>query len=394
MIKSRYIVRNITEDLKEKMVFIGGPRQVGKTTLAQSVSTNSYNNEKTDYLNWDNPIDRKRILEQSFHADAKLLIFDELHKYRHWKNHLKGIYDTNGGRFHILVTGSARLDLYRRGGDSLLGRYHYHRLHPFSVAEMLSNEWSGQQPFSELTFPSNVDTNKHYGDLFAFGGFPEPLLKHDERTLRRWHNERIERLVKDDIRDVEMVRDLSALQILSDVLPSRVGSKLSLNSLRKDLQVTHKTISHWVDILERFYYHFRLYPYQSKFFSALRKEPKLYLYDWSQVHDEGARLENMVASHLLKLVHFLYDVQGYKAELWFLGDKEGREVDFLVTIDKKPWFGVEAKLSDTSSSKWLNYFADKLNIPYLYQVVGVDDLDIIQNNVRIISASKFLSGLV
>lgn len=394
MLQSRYLEAVVTSDLGEKMVFIGGPRQVGKTTMARIIGAGHY--ATTDYLNWDNPADRRRILDGRFTADAKLLIFDEVHKYRQWKNHLKGLFDTQRDRFHILVTGSARLDFYRRGGDSLLGRYHYFHLHPFSVVELLGIAPTIFPPFSELQF-SNTSSHalrEHFNALFHFGGFPEPLFRHDERTLRRWQNERIDRLIKEDIRDVELVRDISALQVLGEVLPSRVGSKLSLNSLREDLQVAHKTIASWVDILERFYYHFRVQPFGSRRFHSLRKEAKLYLWDWSQVHNDSARFENIVASHLLKFIHFLHDAEGYKAELWYIGDVEGREVDFFVTVDQKPWFAVEVKQSDTTPSKHLNYFAAKLHIPFLYQVVGNADVDLIQGKIRIISIERFLSGFV
>jgi len=184
------------------------------------------------------------------------------------------------------------------------------------------------------------------------------------------------------------------LQILAEILPSRVGSALSLNSLREDLEVAFGTIKLWVDILERFYYHFRIYPFSTNAIKSLRKEPKMYLWDWSQVPDEGAKLENMVASHLLKLCHYLYDAKGFKAELFYLRDIEKKEVDFLVAIDKKPWMAIEVKTSDQNISKSLLYFGRKLAIPYLYQLVKIPDVDFIQDNVRVMSVDKFLRGLV
>ena len=205
---------------------------------------------------------------------------------------------------------------------------------------------------------------------------------------------RMERLVKDDIRDIETIRDLSALQILVDLLPAKVGSLLSLNSLREDLLVAHGTITLWMDILEKFYYHFRIYPFSASTIKSLRKESKMYLWDWSQVPDENAKLENIVASHLLKLCHFLHDANGHKAELFYLRDNEQREVDFLVTVDKKPWLAVEVKNSDQKVSKNLLYFGRKLNIPFKYQLVNLPDLDFLQKDVRVMSIDKFLSGLI
>ncbi|HEY4494951.1 MAG TPA: DUF4143 domain-containing protein, partial [Candidatus Paceibacterota bacterium] len=233
-----------------------------------------------------------------------------------------------------------------------------------------------------------------FDQLFQFGGFPEPFIKKDLKTLRRFHNERLDRIVREDIRDIENVRDLSSLQVLVEILPGRVGSLFSANSLKEDLGVTHKTISLWLDVLERFYYHFRIYPFTSTTIRSLRKEPKVYLWDWSQIDNEAARFENMVASHLLKTIHFLYDTEGYKAELHFLRDREGREVDFLVSVNKKPWMAVEVKLSNKEISKNLKYFSERLKIPFIYQVVKEKGVDFTVNGIRAISADKFLSGLV
>lgn len=391
MIKHRYLQKFIISDLKNKMVFIGGPRQVGKTTLAKYIGENNY--KKYNYLNWDSREDRKTILQGKFRAESKLVIFDEIHKYKQWKNYIKGEFDKYKNQFHILVTGSARFDLYKKGGDSLMGRYHYYRLHPFSLSEALGIE-PKIKIFKELFFNSAKKNYKIFTDLLAFGGFPEPFIKKDYKTLRRFHNERMDRLVKEDIRDIEQIRDLSALQILVEILPSRVGSLLSLNNLREDLQVAHKTISSWVDILERFYYIFRIYPFSVKTIKSLRKEPKMYLWDWSQIEDEGIKLENIIASHLLKTVHFLYDTQGHKAELHFLRDIEGREVDFLITVNKKPWIAVEVKSSDQQPSKHLKYFSQKLKIPFVFQVIKETGVDFFQDNIRVLSADKFLSGVV
>jgi len=392
MIKDRYLHSVIIPDLKNKMVFIGGPRQVGKTTLAKLIARKSY--KKFTYLNWDNREDRKTILNAKFEASSTLLIFDELHKYKEWKNYIKGEFDKYKDKFHIIVTGSARLDLYRRGGDSLMGRYHYYRLHPFSLREIIKLN-PNIQILKELNFSyTNKNIANQFKQLFVFGGFPEPFLKKDYKTLRRFHNERLDRLIQGDIRDVETVRDLSSLQILVEILPEKIGSLFSLNSLREDLEVTHKTISLWVDILEKFYYHFRIYPFASSTIKSLRKEPKLYLWDWSQVENKANKLENIIASHLLKMAHFLYDAQGYKAELYFLRDAEAREVDFLITINKKPWFAVEVKLSNIKPSKHLRYFIKKLKIPYAYQVIKKSNIDFLQDNIRVISADKFLTGLI
>jgi len=389
MLKERYLTKYILEDLHEKMVFLGGPRQVGKTTLCREILGAHF--EKPAYFNWDNRADRKMIMAATWPADAQLLIFDEIHKYRQWKQLIKGEFDKHKDTFKFIVTGNARLDLYRRGGDSLQGRYHHYRLHPFTLAELESihNEYS---IFNELTLNRGF-YQETLDALGTFGGFPEPFTKQNMRHLRRWHNEKIERMFREDIRDLEAIRDIGNMKLMSDMLPTKVGASLSLNSIREDLEVSHRAVTHWMDVLESFYYHFRIYPYTSKKIRSLKKEPKLYLWDWSEVMDDGRRFENLIASHLLKFVHFLAEYEGYRAELSYLRDVDKREVDFLVTIDGKPWFAVEAKLADTALSPSLGYFRDRLSIPYVYQVVKKENIDLLEKGGRILSAAKFLAAL-
>jgi len=280
-----------------------------------------------------------------------------------------------------------------KGGDSMLGRYFHYVLHPLTLAEVTHSKTS-TEPFKELLFHQNRKEQVEALVLLnRFGGFPEMFVAQNPRDLRRWHNDRVDRLIREDIRDVENLRDLSSLQLLVDMIPSKAGGLLSLNSLREDMQVSHKTVSLWMDVLERFYYHFRVYPYQNSLIKSLRKEPKLYLWDWTQLENEGARFENLVASHLLKMCDYLRDVEGYKAKLFYIRDVEQRETDFLVAIDNKPWFCVEVKLSATNVSSSLRYFMQKIKAPFGYQVVMTDGVDLINDQVRIISASKFLASI-
>lgn len=390
MLKDRYLTRLVIDDLKEKMVVVGGPRQVGKTTLCKELVGDAFKHPA--YYNWDNRRDRRAILDGSCPGEAGILIFDEIHKYRKWKSLIKGEYDNLHDRLKFLVTGSARLDLYRRGSDSLQGRYHYYRLHPFTLAEFIGR-WSPPAAGRSLTFPESKD-QESLATLMKFGGFPEPLLRQNERHLRRWGNERIERLFREDIQDLELIRDIGSMKLLSDILPGKVGSLLSLNSIREDLDVSFRAVSHWVDVLESFYYAFRIYPHAAKTIRSLKKEPKLYLWDWSEVNGEAARFENLVASHLLKLVHYLVDHEGYKAGLSYLRDTQKREVDFLVTLDSRPWFAVEAKLGNDGLSPALLYFKERMKIPFVYQVTLAPQIDQIERGCRVISASKFLSALI
>ncbi len=395
MTRHRYLTQNIIEDLKEKMVFLSGPRQVGKTTISTDIIGKIYYPGNYSYYSWDKKQDRAAILHSRW-ADTRLIILDEFHKYKKWKTLLKGEYDTLKSHKQFLITGSARLDTYRKGGDSLQGRYHSYRVHPFSLSE-LNEHYPRVQLFDKenrllpLRFSGN---SQHLDTLLKFGGFPEPLLTQSDTHLRRWHKQRIDRFFREDVRDMTRVMDLDNMRLLGDLLPDKVGSLLSLNTLREDLEVSHRAINSWMKALESFYYHFRIYPYQTKRVRALKKEPKLYMWDWSEVKDIGARFENLIVSHLLKLIHYLQDYEGYDVELHFLRDKDKREVDFLVTVDKKPWFCVEAKLKKDGVPKSLSYFKEKLQIPYAYLVTYEDTSDYTdKDGVKVLPASKFLTAL-
>jgi uncharacterized protein len=384
----RYLAPDVEEDLREKMVFLSGPRQVGKTTLAESLLAK----RPGLYLNWDREKDRASIRAAAWPLDSSLIVLDEIHKYRKWKGWLKGEYDHHRGRHAFLVTGSARLSLYRKGGDSLMGRYYPLRLHPFSVAEAvgLKRPPRAGDPLEIPTTPPGA--REAMESLLRFGGFPEPFLRGDERRHRRWLLLRKEQVLKEDVRDVSNVSDLSSLQILADLLPGRVGSPLSLNSLREDLQAGHRAVSHWVEIFEQLYFCHRVPPFAGRLATTLRKERKAYLWDWSAVEAPGPRFENMVAGHLLKLCHYLKDVEGRRAELQYLRDRSGREVDFLVALDGKPWFAVEVKLSPDEATS-LRYFGSRLAIPRLFLVYRDGPPAFEKGGVFYVPADRFLSAL-
>lgn len=390
MTRERYLTDYIVNDLEEKMVFIGGPRQVGKTTLANKLISTHFN--QWSYYNWDNRDDRKALMISEWPGNSELIILDEIHKYKKWKSFIKGEYDKLKEKYKFLITGSSRLDLFRKGGDSLQGRYHYYRLHPFSLGE-IEGVSKYPLPFKTIEFESDTKGN-NFETLEHFGGFPEPFLRQSSRTLRRWHNERNERLFREDIRNIENLIDINSMILLGDLLPERVGAPLSINAIREDLEVSHRAVTNWINVLEQFYYCFRIYPYIEKKIRSIRKEPKLYLWDWSEVSGEASRFENMIASHLLKLCHFLNDYEGYRAELSYLRNVDKKEVDFIITVDRKPWFAVETKLSDENLSSNLFYFTDRIEIPFVYQVVKKKGINKLKDGIRIISADTFLKALI
>jgi hypothetical protein len=351
---NRYLRAEIAGALREKMAFIGGPRQVGKTTLALSLLSDDAGERHPAYLNWDNPKVPPRLRLGELPPGEPLVILDEIHKYVRWRNLVKGLYDTEKGRRRFLITGSARLDHYRKGGDSLAGRYRYFRLHPFSLRELVP--------------ATGVPDTEALDALFRFGGFPEPVLGQSERGLRLWQRERMTRVIRDDLRDLERVKEISLVEHLADALPERVGSPLSVGNLREDLSVDHKTVERWISILENLYVCFRIAPFGAPRIRAVRKSQKLYLWDWSTVPDEGARFENLVACQLLKYCHWMEDVEGWRMELRYLRDTDLREVDFVVLRDRKPLFAVECKTGDKSTSPAALYFAARSSIPVFYQV--------------------------
>lgn len=354
--RNRYLYTAVNDILSSRMAFIGGPRQVGKTTLAlQFLTPPSVKNPA--YLNWDSIPSRRLLQQGQIPPEAKLLVIDEIHKNRSWRNLLKGIYDTNREDVKIIVTGSARLDHFKRGGDSLFGRSRYFRLHPFSLREL------------------NTSANpQDLKDLLKFGGFPEPFFKAEEKFYRTWSRERLDRVVFTDIRDLENIQDLNAIELLVGALANRVGSPLSIENLRQDLDKSHPTIKRWLDILEALYVCYRISPYGAPKIRAVKKEQKLYLWDWAQVEEPGFRFENLVASHLLKYCHFIEDTEGYKMELRYIRDRDLREVDFVVLKNNKPLFAVESKSGERQLSRHIQYFKERTQIPEFYQVhLGLAD---------------------
>lgn len=370
--KKRYISHQISKDLIRKMVFVAGPRQVGKTTLAKQFLPVS----QVGYLNWDIAFQRELILKHEL-PNTSLWVFDEIHKFRDWRNYLKGVYDQYEKQHQILVTGSAQLDCYRRGGDSLQGRYHYLRLYPLSVAEVGIHNASGLR------------------QLLMLGGFPEPFFTGELIEAKRWSRDYRHRLIEEDLVKLEQIRDLGRLELLMIRLPELVGSPLSINALREDLQVSHATVANWLDIFTRLYAIFRIAPFGSPQLRAVKKEQKHYHFDWSLVQTEGARFENMVAVHLLKWVHFEEDTKARHLELRYFRDIDGREVDFIIIENHVPILAIECKYSDGDISKGLKYFKHHFPQCESWQITMEGQKDYLsKEGIHVSPALSFLATLV
>lgn len=349
------------------MAFVSGPRQIGKTTVCRALSD--------VYWNWDNADDRRILLAgpktmatslglERLRKKPPVVTLDEFHKHAKWKTLLKGFFDTFEKNARVIVTGSSRLDVFRRGGDSLMGRYLLYRMHPWSVAECFYTDI----PEAPVRPPKNI-ADEDWKALCLHGGFPEPFLKREPRFTRRWHSLRLDQLAREDLREVTRVQDLGAIDTLMRILAERSGQQLVYSNLATEVNVSVDTIKRWVDLLGRLHLGFVVRPWFRNVAKSLRREPKWFLRDWSGVDDQGARSETLAACHLLKAVEGWTDMGFGDFELRYLRDKAKREVDFLVVRDRKPWFLVEVKTADTALSPALAHFQRETKAPHAFQAV-------------------------
>lgn len=405
----RYINKQVLDTLEKesKMALISGPRQVGKTTLVKHLLAQK--GAGSGYFNWDVESHRKSILrkpedfwKEKFSGKQKHCIaLDEIHKYPRWKRFLKGLYDSVGRETEILVTGSGRLNVYQRGGDSLFGRYHLFHLHPLSVGELVRREKDNialpeelMRSVSDVQVSSDAETALK--KLFTLNGFPEPYYSSKEETLRRWRREHRHLIIEEDLVGLTLIREIGLVDALVELLPERVGSPLSLNALREDLNVAYNTVKGWIQALSSLYYLFEIRPFSGKLVRSLKREGKVYLFDGSVIESEGARFENLVALHLLKACDTWNDFGYGDYALHYVRDKEKREVDFLITERNHPWMMVECKFNQNVIDRSLEYFSERLNPKHIVQVVYGLDRSVcykLQSGIIISSAARFLAQL-
>jgi len=400
-IRKRFYDTVLNEHLAthRQMAFVSGPRQVGKTTTCR--------NHADNYVNWDNIDDREQILAgparlvERLHLDrlsatTQVALFDELHKHPRWKQFLKGFFDTYADQVRIIVTGSSRMDVYRRGGESLMGRYLLYGMHPFSVAETLHRDIP--DPKRIIRSPGKVK-KQDFDALWDHGGYPEPFLKRDLRFSRRWQSLRTEQLVREDIRDMTQIQQIDQLETLVKLLSDRSAQQLVYSNLARSVRVSVDTVRRWIDALSRLHLGFLIRPWFKNVSRSLRKEPKWFLRDWAGIEDTGARAETFVGCHLLKAVEGWNDLGFGKFQLAYLRDKQQREVDFIVVRDGNPWFLVEVKQQDEAISPALKYYQDQTKAPFAFQVVI--DADYVDadcfarpRGAMVVPARTFLSQLL
>lgn len=383
-----------------QMAFVSGPRQVGKTTTCRGFTPGVH------YYSWDDLSHRTMIVQgPAVLADtlglnhlmetAPFVLFDEIHKYGKWKSFIKGMFDSYSDRVRIVVTGSSRLDVFKKGGDSLMGRYFLYHLHPLSLAEVISPELSE----TEIRPPASQAAEDILPRLLKYGGFPEPFLKASSRFSIRWNGLRQQQLFREDLRDTSRVQEIGQIEILAELLKAQAGHQTSYASLARKVNISVDTAKRWLTTLSAVHYCYLVRPWTKNVTRSLLKEPKVYLWDWSLVDDEGSRYENLVAGHLYKAVQFWNDRGLGVYGLHYLRDKSGREADFVVTKNNAPWFLVEAKLSAGKEiSEALRYYQKMIGAPHAFQVAY--NMDPVNKNCFsihdpiIVPARTFLSQLV
>lgn len=363
----------IIRDLQKKMVLLAGPRQAGKTTLAKEIAKNF---ESSIYLTYDHLEDRRIILEEGWRPSTELIILDEVHKMPNWKNYLKGVYDTKTDKQKILVTGSARLEIFNQVGDSLAGRFFLHRLFPLSPVEC-----------------DRAGIKYSLNRFIERGGFPEPFLAKELIHANRWRMQYVDSLLRTDVLDFENIQNINAIRLIFELLRARVGSPISYTSIAEDVNVSPNTVRKYIQILEALYIIFRVTPHSKNIARSLLKEPKIYFFDAGLVKgDEGTKFENFVALCLLKHVHAKVDYHGENYALRYLQTKERREVDFAIKHEDSITQMIEVKVSNHTIGKGLRYFHDKYKIPGV-QLVKELRQERVEKGVEVIEALDFLKNL-
>ena len=391
-----------------KMIFLTGPRQVGKTFFAKMWLAS--NKSEETYFNWDdpsvmmahkkNPLFFHNVIDEKLSNQPVPLVFDEIHKHTEWRAILKGLFDTNQDKMRLLVTGSARLEFMRKTGDSLLGRYFSYRIFPLGLPEVTGNFshiFSSDESFADGNVLVRQAREAKKGDadeglklLLKFGGFPEPFLKGSERFHRRWQTDYKTLLTKEDVRDLSRISDIKGLETLVEILPTKVGSNLSIPSLSRDLGRKYDTIKNWLNVLEGVYLIFTLSPWYRRISRAIKKEKKLYFFDWSLLSDPGKRFENLIAVALLRMSARLTETGLGNYEVRYIRDREKREVAFVIVKDKEPIALFEAKKNESGISKQERFYSEKLNLPLFRIVQEAEKCEAFPGNCFVIPASNFL----
>lgn len=406
MLKRNLYLKSWDELSREKsMIFLSGPRQAGKTTLAKTIAK-TYPNKL--YFNWDIIANKKKLIQNPLFfqnlnrqdESTPLIIFDEIHKYKNWKNYLKGTYDEFNQDYQFLISGSGRLDVFQKGGDSLAGRYLLFHLFPLTIAELSKKQKNIanflKSPLNNFLLNDPKENAKKWKKLEKLSGFPEPFLKNKKEFWRKWSNTYTKQLIREDIRSILDIKNIDTMETLFSLLPARVGSPLSMNNLAGDLEVAFDTVKNWINLFENFYLAFTISPWSKKISRSINKEKKIYLFNYPEIEESEYRFENMVGLELLRAVS-LWNERGWgKFGLYYIRNKEKEEVDFLIANNNRPFLLIETKLNNPNISKNLIKFQDILNVPAI-QLVNQDGIFRLiknkNNKIVVATAYNWLSAL-
>ncbi len=370
----RHLKKFILSDLHKKIVIVTGPRQVGKTTLSKELL------KDFEYLNYDNVLDRKKIHKSDLDFNSTNYIFDEIHKMKNWKKWLKGHFDVRQNKKAIVVTGSAKIETYKKMGDSLAGRYFQYKLFPFDVKELVQH--------------SKIESEKAMNKILELSGFPEPFLLGSAREYGRWQKSHLDVILRQDLLETESVQQIKSIELLIELMSERVGSLISYNSLREDLSTDDKTVKRWCNLLEDIYVLFKIQPFYSRSSAAIKKAPKYYFFDIPRVSDDGARFENLVAFSIYKEINFRNDTQGESYSLHFIRNKSQKEVDFVICNKKKPVALIEAKLSDNNLDHHFSTF-EKITgpVPKFLVVKKLKKKTTLKDGTQVVAAHTWLTEM-
>ncbi len=277
---------------------------------------------------------------------------DEIHKMPKWKNILKDYFDKYENKCRFIITGSARLDLFRKSGDSLAGRYFLFKLYPLSLSEVAGSAMTSLSvdDKAEDLIENKLSRVKYEQSLLDqmlnCSGFPEPLLKAKNGFYRRWQRDMVDHLVREDLRDLTRIFELENIATLIQLLPGRVGSPLSVNSLKEDVGIGYTAIKNAISAMQFVYIIFLLPPFSQSITRSIKKEKKAYFFDWTRCENLAKRFENYVALELKIMIELWNDLGVADFELFYIRTKDGKETDFLIIKNSNPWCLFEAKIKD------------------------------------------------
>ncbi len=341
------IVRNIAKEVKilrseYPVLAITGPRQSGKTTLAKSMFPGK------PYVTFEDPLVRSRFSEDphgfmnSFASTGAIM--DEVQHVPDLFSYIQGEVDSDPRRGRFILTGSQQFGMIERITQSLAGRIGLVELLPFDLKEIGKIE----------------KKERSWDEYILFGGYPAIY----DRNIRpsRWHSDYLATYIQRDVRQISQIHNLDTFTMFLRLCAGHIGQLVNTNKWASACGVDHKTIKHWLSILQASYVVKLLAPYHKNFKKRLVKTPKLYFYDtglacrlldidhhkYIEQHPlRGALVENWVFSELMKG----FFNHGRKDNLYFWRTHGGEEIDFIAEAGNETLL-IEVKSGMSARPEW------------------------------------------